>query len=217
MPDEVTPTNNEQTPEQEHAQPTGDPTGQPTGAQPQGRTFTQDDLDKIVAKRVSKAERAAEKRVRQELAAKLKGPEAKPEPQKTGDDFDAKAEFEKMRAELHFEKLTLGKNLTDEQIELAKRISDPVAQKQLVDMYDQTNKAAQTEAADNDAPIYVSPGVGSAPPAGELEHDATKWSNEQIAQWREDGSFLSRVEQYRNRLAGGANRIFSKRPIKVPK
>lgn len=185
------------------------------GQEPRERTFSQADLDAIVAKRVAKAERAAERRVRGELESQPK--QTKEPPPAPGSD-DLAAKFAAMESKLA---------LTEAISELDWKPSKDDAEL-LRDAFKSGGQAAMDKLANRLKPAagavdskpaddakYRSPGAPSGAPPEVLDRDATKWSADYIARLKDSGDFKKELEKYRGNLPGGGGGLFRKRIPKV--
>lgn len=183
------------------------------------RLFSQAEVDAIVARRVSKAEKATEKRLKQdsepaqkkdvsptpgneELLAKLAALEAKSAFAEALADLDWKPS--KDDAELLRDAFKAGG--ADAMAKFANRIKP--------------QQAAAEEKKMDDAAKYKSPGAPSGAPPDVLERDATKWGRDYIERLKGEvgkngkSGFMNALEAYRQSLPGGGDGVFRKR---IPK
>ena len=225
MSEDVDVTTTEQVTDETVAQPDVHPHGS-NGESP--RTFTQDQVNELMAKRAAKQDRATEARVTAEWEAKLAEAkrEEKPTPPPKPATEPATAQealsaVDDLRKDLAFERMINGLTLTDEQKRLAREVQNEEAQKAMVTAFDAIAKQADGDSATDDDTgdenLYVAQGAASSQPADQIELDATKWSAELVAQKIANGTLIKDVEKFRHSLPGGGNRRFSKRPIAKPK
>lgn len=176
------------------------------------RKFSQDDVDKIVTKRLAADRRARAK----EQEAKASSP-TKEDDRPTGQTADPG--IAELKAKLEFREA-----LDDLEWKPSKEDRDTLA-----DMFSAKGldamtklatrlKPAPAETSKSEPPTgggtYRSPGAPSGAPPEVLDRDATRWSKDYIDQQRAAGTFLSELEKYRGSLPGGSNGLFRKR---IPK
>lgn len=201
--------------------------------QTEGKTFTQAEVDAIVAKAKSKAEKAAEKRLTQTA------PTAQPNtpPAATAapagetdlasqlaqltqrlDQSEADRAFAETIATVggDIEKLKelrplFDPNKPDAFIEKAKKLGLAAAPPRKGDDDDEDDGNPGNSQAPS---MFRSPGAPSGPPSGVIENDPTKWTKDYIQRLRADGTFLKEIEKWAETLPGGGNGVFRKR---IPK
>ncbi len=177
------------------------------------RTFTQAELNAIVAKEKAKEARATEKRLRQESDAAQK---KEPSPAPGSEELLAKVaalEAKTMLAEA-FEELDWkpSKEQSDILRDVFKTGGADVMKRVAATM--RPAQQATTEAKVDDAGRYKSPGAPSGAPREVLEGDATKWSRDYVEQLRSQGKLLSEIGRWRTTLPGGGDGLFRKRAAK---
>jgi len=190
-----------------------------TGTSPAGesseskeRTFSQAELDAIVAKRVAKAEKSAEKRVRQEIEGQP-AQKKDPQPASGSEDLAAKLAALEAKAAWHEAVAELDWKPTKDDAELLRdafKSGGADAMQKLANRL-KPQDAAKEETKVDDSAKYKSPGAPSGAPSDVLERDATKWSRDHIERLRSEGSFLKELEKYRGSLPGGGGGVFRKR------
>jgi hypothetical protein len=183
----------------------------------QERTFTQAQLDVIVATRSAKAAKAAEKRVRSEYEGANTNSQSatKKEAEQPGsEDWAAKVAALEQKAAISDAMNELDWKPTKDQAETLRDAFKSGGQTlfdRLATLIKPTAGTQQTEAKKMDDPTYNSPGAPSGAPADVLERDAVRWSKDYIDRMRADGTFKDAIEKYRASLPGGNNGLFRKR------
>jgi hypothetical protein len=194
------------------------------------KTFSQEELDEIVAKRLKKQERKLlkdfEAQSAQTKVAKPDPKTATPAPE--APNYVTREEFEKERADRQFAEALAGvpgaDKLTAKQRRVLRHEFDPENPGDLVtDAKELFGVAANSQQefpakGDSSPPEgvvsqYVAPGAPSAAPR-EITVNALEWSRDDISRMQADGSFLERVEQWRQQFEGGGETLFRKR---IPK
>lgn len=180
------------------------------------RTFSQADVDAIVAKRVAKAEKAAERRVRGELESQTTQ-KKEPPPAPGSDDLAAKFAAMEAKVALTEAIAELDWKPSKDDAELLRDAFKSGGQAALDKLAGRLKPqtAAETKPMDEPGPRYKSPGAPSGAPPEVLDRDATKWSADYIARMREDGTFFAELEKFRASLPGGGGGLFRKRIPKV--
>jgi hypothetical protein len=188
----------------------------------QERMFSQDALDAIVAKRVAKAEKAAERRVRSEYEAQNSTAQKKDtQPTQGSDDIrtelaelKAKAAYAEAIAELDWKPSKTDAELLRDAFKSGGEASMQKLAGRLKPATQQPAQEQNVNDASNDKK-YQSPGAPSGAPVEVLDRDATKWSKDYIERMRGEGTFLKELEKFRNSLPGGGGSVFRKRIPKV--
>ncbi len=196
------------------------------------KMLPQSKVNEIVARErreaIDRATAETERRLRAEFEAKQTR-----EPEKAKKPADPDDRLAKFEAELRLER---SERLFAEKLADLARKPDEKQKKTLRNAWDPENPAAFADLVDvlalNTAPPtpppqpdddpkpkapavpYSSPGAASAPPESDYQIDGLKWTKDDIARWREDGSFKARVMKWRNSLPGGAGSFM---PTKIPK
>lgn len=171
------------------------------------RTFTQAELDAIVAKRVAKAEKAAERRLREPESKTTQSKEPPPAP--GSDDLASKLAALEAKAAMAEAMAELDWKPSKEDAEL------------LRDAFKSGGEAAMQKLAgrlkpsdakpDEPASKYKDPGAPSGAPREVLDNDASKWSRDYVERLQSDGKLLAELERYRGTLPGGGGGLFRKR------
>lgn len=179
------------------------------------RTFTQAELDVIVAKRVAKAEKAADRRHRESEPSTAQKKEPPPAP---GNDelvakiaaMEVKAAMAEAISELDWKP---SKDDADLLRDAFKSGGQPALDKLAGRLKPQTT--TETKSMDDPGKKYKDPGAPGGAPPEVLDRDATKWSLDYINRMRDDGTFKAELEKYRQSLPGGGGGLFRKRIPKV--
>lgn len=180
------------------------------------KLFTQSEIDEIVKKEKAKAERATERRLRQEQKAEPQDKkEAKSEAKaEKSDDDDLRSEMTKLKTDLQFERAVkkLAFIPNEDQEELLRSMFESGGADKMNKLAAQLKPADKSESQQEEkvAPSYKSPGAPSGAPAEVLENDATKWSKDYVARLKRDGSLFKELEKFGANM-GGENGIFQKR------
>jgi hypothetical protein len=175
------------------------------------RTFTQEEVTKLLAKEYSKGKSKGKREAKAELESKPVETKAKETEPK--EELVSRAELDAFRAELELERKLSGKELSEEELQTIRE--NPSAADALIEAY--MNKAekppavAETESASPPEPAQDTPGSARGAPAHVREMDALKWTRDDVERMVRDGTFLQRVNEYRDSLPGGANGIFRRR------
>lgn len=178
------------------------------------RTFTQAELDAIVAKRVAKAEKATERRLRETDPNPAQKKEPPPAP--GSDDLAAKLAALEAKAAVADALAELDWKPSKDDAELLRSAfksgGEPAMQKLAGRLKPQQ---AEVKTVDSPADKYKSPGAPSGAPSEVLDRDATKWSRDYIERLESEGKLLPELEKYRGSLPGGGGGLFRKRIPKV--
>jgi hypothetical protein len=174
------------------------------------RTFTQAELDAIVAKRVAKAEKAAERRLRE--------PETKPAQSKeppsapSSDDLVSEVAALKSRLALTEAMDDLDWKPSKEDAELLRDAFKSGGAAAMHKLAGRLKPQQETKPVDDPTGKYKSPGAPSGAPPEVLDRDATKWSRDYVERLRQEpGAFKRELEAFRNSLPGGGGGLFRKR------
>lgn len=154
---------------------------------------------------------AQNKQLQADLAAaqqpkkeETKAPKVDDETQR--DIANIKAQLAKQDMDLRFAQRVAGMKLTDKQRELLRQVFETDSFDSLVSEF----KIGENPAAP--API-VALGAASSAPDGALEVDARRWSKDDVSRMMSDGTFLKRLDQFRNSLPNGAGSIPFRRRV----
>lgn len=173
------------------------------------RTFSQAELDAIVAKRVAKAEKAAERRVREsdQPAQKKENP-----PASGSEDLAAKLAALEAKAAMAEAMAELDWKPSKDDAELLRDAFKSGGEAAMQKLAGRLKPQSTQEVKPVDDPAkYKSPGAPSGAPPEVLDRDAVRWSADYVARLRENGTFLSELEKYRGTLPGGGGGLFRKR------
>jgi hypothetical protein len=178
------------------------------GQESRERTFTQAELDAIVAKRVAKAEKAAERRLRE--------PESKPTQTKEppsapgSDDLAAKLAALEAKAAMAEAMAELDWKPSKEDAELLRDAFKSGGESAMQKLAGRLKPQVATK-PNEPSGTYKSPGAPSGAPPEVLDNDATKWSRDYVDRLQSDGKLLAELERYRGTLPGGGGGLFRKR------
>ncbi len=188
-------------------------------------SFSAEQVTELIKKAKAQAGRSAERRVRAEMSTKTETQPPEQATQPPNDQLtDLMSKVESLGEKLlqsendrSFAERIQGLAVTDKQrnvLRNAYSADDSSQFDSLVDAFGITAGDA-TQPETEAAPTYQSPGGVSAPPVELTERDATRWTRDHIDRMKENGTFLSRLEQYRDSLPGGGNGVFRRRIPKV--
>jgi hypothetical protein len=175
------------------------------------RTFTQAELNAIVAREKAKAERAAEKRVRQDPEGT---PKKETPPAPGSEDLAAKLAALEAKAALAEAMTELDWKPSKDDAELLREAfknGGEAAMQKLAARLKPQAPAETGRPVDDPTKKYRDPGAPSGAPPEVLDRDATKWSGTYVEQLRSEGKLLAEVEKFRGSLPGGGGGLFRKR------
>lgn len=177
------------------------------------RTFSQAEVDAIVARRVSKAEKAAEKRVRGELDTQPQAQKKETPPAPGSEDHASKLAALEARLALADAMAELDWKPSKEDSELLRDAFKSGGSEAMQKLAGRLKPQSTSEAkpVDDPAGTYKSPGAPSGAPRETLERDATRWTRDAIDRMRADGTFKAELEKFRASLPGGGGGLFRKR------
>lgn len=180
-------------------------------APPAEKTFTQDEVNVIVQRRLAQEREKRPPAPEAKLGEAPKGEDPKP------DDLSRLNEqlstLSARLAESEFATKVAGLALDEKQKGVLKALWNPAAP-EAMDAAIEAFGVGKPKPATSTAPPAYSPAAANGAPDGAMERDATKWTSDYIAQLRADGKFRERLEEYRNSLPGGGADLFRKR---IPK
>lgn len=180
----------------------------------QERTFTQAELDAIVAKRVAKAEKATERRLTREpdpTTTQKKEPPPAPDSDLASEvaALKAKAAMAEAMAELEWKP-------SKEDAELLRDAFKSGGEAAMQKLAGRLKPNQETKPVDDPAAKkYRDPGAPSGAPPETLHNDAVKWSSDYVQRLVSEGSLTAELEKYRGGLPGGGGGLFRKRIPKV--
>lgn len=177
------------------------------------RTFTQAELDAIVAKRVAKAEKAAERRYREPEPNTPQKKETPPAP--GSDDLASKLAALETKAAIAEAMAELDWKPSKEDAEILRDAFKSGGEAAMQKLANRLKPQTETKPVDDPTGKYKSPGAPSGAPAEALDRDATKWSADYVERLRGEGSLLKELEKYRGSLPGGGGSLFRKHIPKV--
>ena len=184
------------------------PQSAPTGE----RTFTQEEVNGIV-----------ERRLAEERRKKAPAPEAKQGDPPNGNDPQPDqlsklteqlgaltARLSKSEADTAFAEKVAGLPLTKEQRDILRGMP-PESVDAAIQAFGLANKANQPNSP---VPSYQSPGAPSGAPEEVMQSNAVTWTKDYIDQLRAEGKLLDEVEKWRRQMPGGGAGLFRRR---IPK
>lgn len=187
------------------------PPGTPPGGSPpaQEEMVPKARVEEIVRDRLARDRQA---RAKEQPATTAK----KEEPPPSGDDTRSRLEFMEALDELDWKPTRDDKELLRAtMVSQGREAMDKLASRLKAAAPSTSPAPAPGTPPPAEGPTYRSPGAPSGATQDVFERDATKWDSNTIARLKSDGTFLSKLEEYRQSLPGGSNGLFRKRIPKV--
>ncbi len=167
-----------------------------------GKTFTQEDLNRFLAKEKAKLERKYEAQINQ---TKTTVPAKNESPPPASSDVTAlQQKLEKLEASMRdqsFAAAVAGLEMSDEDREALREVYGTKAFDLAVKPF-KASKATPPPAL-SAATAKTTPGMTpSGPPQLDREHGLTGATKDDVSRWKADGSLLKRAEFHRNSMGG---------------